>query len=241
MNFPWAICIAREDAASLAALRLTMGLEVAESGQDVWLRGQRGDESLDAKLSALPARGRYELLAENHLRQIDRRVPSARLPNLRWQPLEAWLQVELPVAAFPANEPASVPLRLVRSTDERNPELLFTRFAEFKRFAEQGAQVRLDRLQFAADAGGRVLVRGRPLPPLPGCRFILHGGVAVPAGFAWQPAVSAEVLTRRFGVSGDALVLWNEDGTITRLHGEQFVPATRSAVRATGQALAESR
>jgi hypothetical protein len=163
------------------------------------------------------------------------------LPELRWQPLNAWLHVELPVAAFPAQEPRTVSLRLVRSTEEREPELLLTSLEEFQRFAIQAAQVRLDRLQFAAHLSGNVLVRGMPLPPLPGQRFVLHGGVAVPAGLAWQPAVNDQVLARCFGVSGDALVLWNEDGRITRLHGEQFVGATRSAVRTTAQAMTGSK
>jgi hypothetical protein len=129
----------------------------------------------------------------------------------------------------------------VRSGEEREPSLLLTNLEEFNGFAVTAAQVRLERLQFAADDQGRVLVRGEPLPPLPGRRFVLHGSVAVPAGLAWHPAVSAEVLARRFGVSVDALVVWNEDGTITRLHAEQFVPATRSAARMTAQALAGSR
>ena len=241
MNFSWAICLAREDATALAAVRLVTPIEVAETQTEVWLRGPPGDEALDAKLSALPARGRFELLALNQLRQTGQRVPSARLPNMRWQPLGGWLQVELPVAALPANEPGPIPLQLVRSADEQEPELLLTSLEEFTRFATQAAQVRLDRLLFAAAADGRVLVRGKPLPPLPGRRFVLHGVVAVAAGSTWIPAVSVEVLARHFCISGDALVLWNDDGTITRLHGEQFVPATRSAVRATGQAVAESK
>jgi hypothetical protein len=241
MNFPWALCLAREDAASLAGLRLIPGIEVAEEGPDVWLRGPPGDEPFGARLSALPARKRYERLALDQLRQIDQRIPSLRLPALRWQPLNAWLQVEWPAAALPGSEPARIRLHLARSTDERDSELLSTGLDEFRRFAEQAALVRLEPLQFAAAADRCVLVRGTPLPPLPGRRFVLHGGVAVPAGFAWQPAVSAEVLARRFGVTGDALVLWNEDGTITRLHSEQFVPATRSALRATEQTLVPSR
>jgi hypothetical protein len=236
----WVICIARGDASALATLRLTNGIEIAEATSDIWLRGQRADETLDAKLAALPGRERYELLPGNQLRLQGHRVPSARLPNLQWRPLGDWLRIELPVAALPANEPTPIPLRLVRSADERTPELLLTSLAEFTRFSAQAAQIRLGRLQFAASADGRVLVRGTPLPPLPGQRFVLSNGVAVPAGFAWQPAVSAEVLARRFGVSGDGLVLWNDDGTITRFHVEQFVSATRSAVRATGQAVAES-
>jgi hypothetical protein len=152
--------------------------------------------------------------------------------------LREWLQVELPVAALPAGLPATVPLRLVRSSEEREADLLLTTFDEFRRFAIDVAQVRLERLRFAVTAEGRVLVQGTPLPPIPGRRFVLHQGVAVPAGFAWQPAVGADVLSRRLGVSGDALVLWNEDDTVTRLHTEQLIPVTRSAVCMTEEGLA---
>jgi hypothetical protein len=154
--------------------------------------------------------------------------------------LNAWFRIETPAAALPANNPPAISLRLVRSTVEREPELLLTSLGELKQFAALAAQVRLERLHFAASADWSVIVRGRPLPSLPGRHFVLHGGVAVPAGFSWEPAVGAEVLNRRFGVSGDTLVLWAEDGTVTRLHGEQFVPVSRSAIRATEQALCES-
>jgi hypothetical protein len=76
---------------------------------------------------------------------------------------------------------------------------------------------------------------------LPGQRFVLHGGVAVPVGFAWEPQVDSTALARRFAAADDAIVLWNEDQTITRLHSEQFVPLSRSALRATQQALLEIR
>jgi len=241
MNLPWVICLATEDAAALAPLRLVAGIEVAEAGADLWLRGPVGDERLATLLASLPARRRYELLADNQLRAPGQRVPSARLPTLRWQPLSTWLQVELPVAALPARHPETVPLRLVRAGNECEPELLLTTLAEFQQFATHAPQVRLNRLEFAAAPDGRVLVRGVPLPPLPGRRFSIYQGVAVPAGFAWQPTVSAEVLARCFGVTGDRLVIWNEDGTITPIHSEQFVPAARSAVRATASAVAEAK
>ena len=241
MNFPWVINIAREDAESLARLRLVPGIEVSEAVDLIWLRGAHADEQLETRLAALPARDRYEWLASNQLRPLDRRIPSGHLPDLRWQPLDMWLQAEMPVAALPATETGRISLCLLRTSDEREPELLLTSMEEFGTFAAAAAQVRLDRLQFAADAAGRVLVRGRPLPPLPGRRFVLHGCIAVPAGFSWQPAVHADVLVRAFNVANDSLVLWYENGTITRLHGEQFVPASRSAVRATERFLAEPR
>jgi hypothetical protein len=241
MNFPWAICIALEDAASLSPLRQVAGIEVGEAGAQIWLRGKPGDEKLDAKLAALPARVCYEWLASNDLRQIDRRIPNDRLPTLRWQPLDAWLQVTMPTAAMAAEQPNPVSLRLVRSSCEQEPELLLTNLDDLVRFASMAAQVRLERLQFAANGDAQVLVRGRPLPPLPGQRFVLHGGVAVPVGFAWEPQVDSTALARRFAAADDAIVLWNEDQTITRLHSEQFVPLSRSALRATQQALLEIR
>lgn len=240
MDFPWAICLAREDAASLAGLRLTVGIEVGEAGPEVWLRGRQSDEQLKLKLLGLPARGRYEWLPADRLRQTNRHIPSARLPDLNWQPLAAWLRVESPVSALPAIEPGPVQVRLARSADECEPELLLARLEDFAGFVARAALVRLERLRYAATADGRVLVRGMPLPPLPGRRFVLHDGVAVPAGFAWQPAVSAAVLTRCLGGPAGGLVLWNEDGTITRLHSEQFVPVTRSGVRVTASELGET-
>src|SRR4051812_33209224 len=241
VKHPWAIYIAKEDSATLATLRLINGIEVAETDGQIWLRGKIGSETLEPKLGSLPALERFEWLDGNKLRRIDQRVPSRRLPELPWKPISAWSQVRLPLAAFPADLPAKAALRLARSTDEQPPTLLLTSIGDFTAFSKNAAAIRLNPLRFAANAAGEVLIRGNPLPPLPGRRFVLHGLIAAPAGFSWRPAVAIEVLERSFNVSGDALIVWHEDGTITRLHTEQFISATRSAVRATAEALADSQ
>jgi MoxR-vWA-beta-propeller ternary system domain bpX2 len=238
VNLPWVICLARADAAWLAPLRLNSGVQVAEADELIWLRGRNGDEHLARALRGLPAAARYEWLGDDRLRRLGTRIPAGTLPQLRWQALGDWLRVDLPAAAIPACEPRPVPLRIIRSAEEQAADLLLTDLSEWTRFASEAAEVRLRRLQFAVDAGAKALVRGTPLPPLPGQRFVLHRSIAVPAGFEWYPAVGADVLMVRLGVSSEALVLWHEDGTLTRLHADQFVPATRSAVRATAQAFA---
>lgn len=237
MKFPWALCLERADAAALAPLRLTPGIEVAEAGRQIWLRGQAPAESLVAGLLALPAVGRFEWQAPDRLRRLDQRIPAHHLPAGAWQPLQRWLRLRLPAAALPANDPLPARLRLIRTSTEQSPDWLLTSMHDLLAFAAQAAQVRLDRLRFAAHADGGALVRGRPLPALTGPRFVSHGDVAVAVGFTWAPAVHTEVLARSVGASGSTPVLWREDGTLVRLHLEQFVSLTRGAVAATMRAL----
>src|ERR1041385_274023 len=108
-----------------------------------------------------------------------------------------------------------------------------TSLSDWRDFAMTAPEVRLRQLRFAVDADRIVVVRGKPLPPLPGRQFVLHANIGVQAGFMWEPAVSAEVLVRRLGLAADALALFREDGTFSRIEAEQFVAATRSAVRET--------
>ena len=236
VNFPWVIRIGRENGAALARLRLLPGIEVGETADALWLRGKPADDSLDRELNLLPAEARYEHLPDQRLRLFSQYIPEERLPAIRWQPIGEWLKLEAPPAAMPSLSVETVPLRLVRSAEERGPEVLLTGLAEWTAFVSGAARIRLGHLHFAASSTGQVLVRGNPLPSVAGRRFVVNGGLAVPAGFTWQPAVSPEVALRLFNVAPDALVLWQEDGTITRLQAEQFVAATWSAVRATTEA-----
>jgi hypothetical protein len=253
MSVQWVICLAPADAASLAPLRLTRGIEVAEKEPFIWVRGASNDEKLERLLRALPAVVRYEVTGGNRLRNLESRIPSETLPALNWQPVSTWLQVQMPLTPTLGEREkslhshhiregdeerrnlGSVLPRIVRSAEEQPIELLVTTVDEWREFAINAAEVRLRHLRFAADAQGNVVLRGKPLPPLLGRQFALHGNIAVQAGFRWEPAVTTEVLSRRLGLSADALALFHEDGTFSRIEAEQFVPATRSAVRETAE------
>lgn len=240
MNLPWALRLDRADAGALAELRLIEGIEVAEFNGELWLRSQRNDDSLARSLRRLPATARYEWLASDQLREIDHRIPAYHLPPAEWRPLASWLTIAAPLAALPATATDAVTLRLVRSSKEREPDLLLTSLNTFHAFVQDAAEIRLRPLRFAASAAGDVLIHGTPLPSVSGKRFVSHGRIAVPVGFHWEPAVSTDVLTRRLSAGDGTLVVWRDDGLLTRVGTEQFLPVTRSAVRATQQALAAS-
>src|SRR5262249_31843992 len=91
--------------------------------------------------------------------------------------------------------------------------------------------VRLEKVTFAASSDGRVVVRGRPMPPVPGARYYEQAGVAVPCGWGWPAGLEGPGGCEGLGVEPEALALFSAAGTWEAIAGDHFVRATRSAVR----------
>ncbi|HTL31394.1 MAG TPA: hypothetical protein VL282_19325 [Tepidisphaeraceae bacterium] len=220
------------EANAVASLRLRDGILACRAGGRIWLRGEQLDDDLEQALHRLAPLGRYELKSNNALVPAGNLLPFGQLPDGPWIPLSELLQVPRTPAALPARAPAPVALRIVRSTSERPASLLQTSVQEWSRYARSAPLVRLWPLQFAASAQ-HVLIRGTPLPPLPGLRYYESQGVAVPCGFGWSPAADVATLRRVLGLDHDDLALFDERGNWQRISALQFVQARRSAVRLT--------
>lgn len=235
----WAACLDPDDAAALAGLRSHAGVHALEVEGQLWVRGLEWNPDLDRELRKLPAGGRYEVLKTGQLRSFGARVPQGRLPVGGWKPLVELLKIVLPTAALPGEVSTKVALSLVRSATEERATILLTDVEQWRAFASRAPEIRLAALVFAMDEEGRVLVRGHPLPSMPGERFVDRQGVAVPAGWHWSPAVAPAVVRRLFGSAGEDLILWQRDGRVQQLPREQFVPATRSAARESAAEMVE--
>ena len=70
--------------------------------------------------------------------------------------------------ALPARLSDRIPMRLVADGSYREPNLLLTSLSLWTSYGVTAPQVRLDRWHFAVSAKEEVIVRGVPLPPLPG-------------------------------------------------------------------------
>lgn len=232
MNRSWAARLSTTDAGALARLRGRHGIEVCLLEDAVWLRGAETDEDLEKRLRSLPA-DRFEVLPGRQLVRSGCRVPKGYLPDGTWHALSDTVRVELGVPAIAAECTNRVRLQLVRGGPVRDANLLLTAIEAWFAFAERAAQIRLQQLAFAASDTGTVLVRGVPLPPLPGVRFVEDQGIAVPCGWTWSPAVDADVVRGLLQLQTGDLALLHADGTWDHLRADDFVRATRSAVRAT--------
>lgn len=231
MTQRWAVCLPREVVAALGRLRRVLGLRVCDGGGAVWLQGDNLDETLALRLRALPGARRYAVLDTGQLIEAGTRVPCGRLPDGPWPTLPAWLEVHLDPAALAGGVSARLPVCLVRSAVVLGENVLLAALAEWTAYASSAPQLRLERWSFAVNNAGMVVVRGEPAPSIPGQRFVEREGVAVPAGWAWEPAVDAVVLRELLGLQTNDLALLHPDGAWEHVPADGFTRASRSAIR----------
>ena len=209
----WAVRLPAAEARVAVRLWRVAGVEVCPLVDGLWLRGGALDERLEQRLRSLPNAERFEVLSDGQLRSPGALLPRGWLPRGPWVKLREWLATDLPPGALPGRGVARVLLQLVRAGRAEEPAALLTTIDRWRAYAAAAPQVRLERWQFAAADDGRVLVRGRPLPPIPGQGLVESAGVLVPAGWTWSPAVEAEVVRSVWGLESDELLIWHTDGT----------------------------
>jgi len=232
LNSGWLAALPSGAIPHLGNLRERAGIEVCEANGQVWLRGPALDEAMLRELRALLGSQVFQPLTDAQLLLLGATVPHGYAPHGDWHALRKWLTIRLPTKQFVAAPPAPARLELVRAAGQQAPSLVRLLWPEWSNYALTAPQVRLARLEFAA-CQAEVVVRGEPLPPLHGEYFYVRHGVAAPIGFDWHPALDARVLRAAWGCELDELVLLLRTGGHMRLRGDQFVAASRSAVRLT--------
>jgi hypothetical protein len=235
MSQAWAVALPREDAGCAASLRLEPGIEVCEAEDAIWLRGRDLGEKLAHQLRLLPGARRYAVWDDGQLQAVGTTAPKGHLPQGPWLAINRWLQLELPRAGWPSVAPATVRLSVVRSSDAHDATLLITTLDAWLAYGSTAPQLRLERLAFAMNDAGRVVVLGSPLPPLRGQRWVDRDGIATPAGWTWEPAVDPDVLRDLFALEPNDLALLHTDGTWEHILADNLVRATRSAIRQTAE------
>ncbi len=258
MSSAWVARLPLSEAVAAARLRTESSVRAAAADAHLWIDA---GSAIDAGTlqKQLPEASIFQVRPDRQLVPSGRLVPTARLPELNWRPLSEIIPLNLPVAMHAGRVASRTEVSLVPSSIEQSPNVLMLPFEAWAAYALSAPLVRLDRWRFAVSTSGNVVIRGEPLPPLPGQLFVEESGVACPVGLKWSPPVDAEVLRELIGCQmndlaimrrsrSDSLMAHQTDGqrssvdyesprpdavSITFIAARDFVKATRSAIRAS--------
>ncbi|MEM7392833.1 MAG: hypothetical protein AAF492_10850, partial [Verrucomicrobiota bacterium] len=122
-------------------------------------------------------------------------------------------------------------LSVVRGGEPNPAGLLLTSLEVWKGYALEAPLARLEPLFFALGPDERVVIKGDPLPPIPGELFTLDAGVALPCGYRVDPPIDASIVARICGLAQGEVALFDRKGEVEILRATDFVAARRSAVR----------
>ena len=230
---------------NISAELLLTGGDAGEESPWIWLRG-RG-ELVAPELFAIPGAEHFQMHASGPPIPIGGKVPSVEQPEGRWVPIKDWVHVTLPIAGL-EGKVKGVPVRLVPANAVRPPSLLLCELSDFTEFVLHSTVLRLRDLEFAATREGKLLCRGTPLPSVQGEYWWAEHGLALPAGWTWQPAVDSAVLFESLSTTyvssyedgsydGQFMFLLYPDGRIDVIEADAWCPSTYAAVRATEEAI----
>ena len=214
----WVVCFPAAYAEHLGQLRLVPGLKVLVQDGLIWLRGHALDQELGLTLRKIPDAVTYSVHTSGKLTR-----------QLLWD----WHELKLPRAGFAARVAEPVVLRLVRSSLPTPINALRTTWKIWQQYVISAPQIRIDRFAFALSERSEVLVRGTPLPPLPGRSYFESNGLFLPVGWRLDPDVGTAVTRQVMKLDPETLAIFSDEGTFERIPQSSFVRASRAAVRAS--------
>ncbi len=230
----WAARLPRNACLELAAFRTQPNLRGCETVSEIWVRGENSAEDLPKQIRLATGAELFSITSNDELLPWGCRVPVGVLPTGPWLPLAELLTPDFQTAGFAPRQHPVCALSLIRSDQAQAPMALGIDLATWAQFVRQAPQVRLSRWEFAASSTGRVLVRGWPLPALPGQRYWHSEGLLIPVGYRWYPEVAAQVIRRILQLPAEEIALWSaETSQWERIPAEAFVPARRENVHQT--------
>jgi hypothetical protein len=219
---------------ALAEVRALPGVEVCVHGVWAWVRWQAGEEHVLRRVLPVANLELYEF-REARWYPHDGYLPTFDVPPVEgFRPLH---QVLFPAATQPlptASSRAWEPVDLVLVADHRPRPATALECAapELERWADGAPTARVASLQ-AAFCQGRVLLRGRRLPPLPHSERYWGQSVHVPLGLRPEPSLPEAALRNAFGVAPEEILLFKEDH-IEVIPCSVLQPLTRGSLRLAG-------
>ena len=227
------IVISLADVNQLGSIRTIPGVLVARFGKCIWLKCKYDGSNIHVKLKGIPAIHMYWMDMEENLFLLDTLTPIMKLPELKWVSLIDFIKVDMPIAALPGQVKTSYKPKIIKSDTVNIGTALLTNLQSWKMYAESASATRLNLLRFAVSEEGMVLIIGNPLPSLPGQEFWNVGNIYISSGYNFEFFFVASLLQEKCNENKSLYLFYTKEGHYASINKEDFVKATRSAIRLT--------
>ena len=200
----------------------------------LWLRCPESDAP---RTASLPCSARFRTNVAGDLVPLAGRVAVRRAPTGPWAALVDFLTPLPPRPVLPATACAGIEVSLVPSSAAAPARALLATLEALTEWAAAAPRARQARLVFAAAPDGSAIVRGTPLPAVPGTPLHCRGALLLPCGFDLSAHLDASWVEAVLALPTGAMALFTPDGRCHRLEAEAFVPFSLAALRRTTRTL----
>jgi hypothetical protein len=227
------LVLAKKDKDALGAVRCHPDVRAATDGNFIWVRGFPVSENIDLKIRQLPALHTFYLGEDDQLFPPGALTPVQKLKRLPWISLQAFVPIEIPVAAYPGRLQTKHTIRLIPSENSHEGSALLTDLAEWRKYAETAPLSRLKRLKFAVSDENKVVILGKPIAPIPGKELWMRDGILLPCGFDFEIPVISAFVSKKLNPDNDSVLVFEKDNHWEKIPLNYFIEGKRSAVRMT--------
>jgi len=225
--------LAKKDKDALGAVRCHPNARAATDGDFIWVRGFPVSENADLKFKQLPSLHTYLLGEDDNLFPPNAITPVQKLKKLPWISLQAFVTIEVPVAAYPGRLQTKHTIRLIPSENSHEGSALLTNLSEWKKYAETAPLSRLKRLKFAVSNENKVVILGTPIAPIPGKELWMRDGILLPCGFDFEIPLISTFVSKKLNPDKDAVLVFEQENNWEKIPLSYFIEGKRSAVRMT--------
>lgn len=221
----------------LAQIRHWDNLKVGILANKIWIKDFKIDQLENNILKSIPFvqffYAKDQLLFPKHSL-----LPSEKLPNILWTPIERALPIENATYNhnyFGLNEIISI--RLIQSDEEKEATYLMVDIESANHYISNAPAIRLQTLKWILIDENQVLICGAPLLPINGTTYWQNEDFILPVGYNLEFAILQNSIKEKLQLQQCQLIWWIDKENYSFIDSQMFKPLSIASWRQTFQQL----
>ena len=217
----------------LGQVRHWENVKIATDEGAIWLKDFTGWQLQHRLLQSIPFT-RFYYCRDNLLFPKGSLLPSRKLPQLLWTPIERAFPLSLEGFNhnfFGVHQQQAI--QLVPAEAAQPATVLLTNIVAANKYITTAPAIRLLHLQWVLINKEMALIMGEPLLPLNGATFWQKGRFIFPVGYAMEFSILEKAVEQRIAAADNQLIWWMNEKEYCLLDQVSFQPLSISSWRQT--------